>query len=65
LQEEEKEEYLVLMPWVVRKSKQCPASKPWGVFNQDTGRRAGCHPSAAKAREQQKALYKNVPESRP
>jgi hypothetical protein len=52
------------MPWVVRKSKACPASKPWGVFNQSTGRKAGCHKTAAGAAAQMRALYANVPESR-
>jgi hypothetical protein len=65
LQEEKEEAATVLvMPWIVKKSDQCPASKPWGVFNQTTGRKVACHESKESARQQQKALYKRVPESR-
>jgi len=48
------------MPWAIKKqgSKFC-------VINQDTGKVKGCHPTKADAREQQKALYVHVPESRP
>lgn len=52
------------MPWVVRKSTQCPNDKPWGVFNKNTGRKVACHASEPQARSQVKALYANVPESR-
>jgi hypothetical protein len=52
------------MPWEVKKSNQCPPQKPWGVFNQITGRKVACHATRAQAVNQQKALYANVPESR-
>lgn len=54
----------VNMPWKVAKSDQCPADKPWGVFNKTTGRKVACHASEAQAKDQVKALYANVPESR-
>ena len=45
------------MPWSVRKSDECPASKPWGVFKDDDGAKEGCHESKAAAQKQQAALY--------
>jgi hypothetical protein len=45
------------VPWEIRKTDQCPASRPWGVLNQANGNVEGCHPTKAKARAQQKALY--------
>lgn len=50
------------MPWVVRKSKQCPTSKPWGVFNKTTGRKVACHATEKEARKQQEALYVHAPD---
>jgi hypothetical protein len=50
------------MPWIVKKSDQCPPSKPWGVFNQATGRKVACHDTQESARKQQAALYANVKE---
>lgn len=51
------------MPWSVDKDDRCPADKPWAVTNKDTNRLVACHPSQDAARQQQKALYANVPES--
>lgn len=45
------------MPYVVREDDRCPASRPWGVFNQQTGDLHGCHPTKEHARRQQRALY--------
>lgn len=59
------------MPFVVQKTAQCPTSRPYGVFTETahgsgktTGKPHGCFPSADAAREQQKALYSNVPDAR-
>lgn len=59
------------MPFVVQKTDQCPASRPYGVFTetahgsgQTKGDPHGCFPTQAKAREQQKALYASVPDAR-
>jgi hypothetical protein len=53
------------MPWIVEKdTKACPVGKPWAVKNQQTGDLRGCHATQGEARDQQKALYANVPESR-
>ena len=53
------------MPWVIKRDDRCPVSKPWGVVNQQDDDLRGCHPTKQAAREQQKALYVNVPEARP
>lgn len=53
------------MPYVVRQDDRCPASRPWGVSNQQTGDLHGCHPSKAHARLQQKALYAAEGDARP
>lgn len=45
------------MPWHVAQSAQCPAGKPWGVINENTGEVEGCHASEAAAQEQVAALY--------
>jgi hypothetical protein len=45
------------MPYIVRQDDRCPASRPWGVSNQQTGDLHGCHPTKAHARSQQRALY--------
>lgn len=58
------------MPFVVMKdTSACPIDKPWAVKTQGSdgkgvGAPKGCHPSAAKARAQLRALYANVPEAR-
>lgn len=52
------------MPYKTGKGHGCPASKPWAVFNSDTGDVRGCHPSKKAARQQQKALYRNVPDAK-
>jgi hypothetical protein len=49
------------MPWVIRQV----GPKKWRVQNQDTGRVTGTFSTLQAARDQQKALYANVPESRP
>jgi HK97 family phage prohead protease len=52
------------MPYTVGEdTNACPVGKPWAVKNQATGKVHGCHPSKAKAMEQQKALYANVPDA--
>jgi len=53
------------MPYVIKLDDRCPASKPWAVANQQTNDLRGCHPTKEHAREQQKALYANVPDARP
>ena len=46
------------MPYEIKKTSQCPASKPFGVFNKDSGDLRGrCHPSRARALAQMRALY--------
>lgn len=46
------------MPYEIKKTNQCPASNPFGVFNQITGDlRSRCHPSRARALAQMRALY--------
>lgn len=50
------------MPWIVKQSPKCPGYKPWGVFNQQTGAKEGCHPSKEAATQQQKALYAKEPQ---
>lgn len=51
------------MPWRVERSASCPASKPFAVVNQDTGRRMGCHATRAAARQQLAALNANEPQA--
>lgn len=53
------------MPYVVKQDDRCPASKPWGVSNQQTGRLHGCHPTKEHARGQQRALYAAEDDARP
>lgn len=52
------------VPYEVRKSGDCPASTPWGVFKQGTGEKMGCHGSEEEAQAQMDALYANEPEAR-
>lgn len=53
------------MPYVViEDTERCPVDKPWAVTNPESGRLHGCHPSKEKARQQQAALYVNVPDAR-
>lgn len=47
------------MPWKIKKK-----GSKWQVVNAETGTVKGTHSSQEKAREQQKALYVHVPESR-
>lgn len=47
------------MPWNIQKK-----NGKYLVVSQTTGRVAGAHPTEEQARQQQKALYANVPESR-
>lgn len=54
------------MPYIVRRDlDKCPPSRPWSVTNEQTGDLRGCHPTKHHARQQQKALYANVPDARP
>lgn len=46
------------MPWSIRGSHgSCPSSRPWAVVKDSDGSVAGCHPSRARAVQQQRALY--------
>ena len=53
------------MPYIIRRDSRCPVSKPWAVVNQQTSDLRGCHASKQHARQQQKALYVNVPDAHP
>jgi len=48
------------MPWKVVKR-----GNKWQVVNSETGDVKGTHPSRRRAAAQMRALYVNVPESRP
>ncbi len=59
------------MPFIIQRTSQCPASKPFGVFTETShgsgvarGYPHGCFPTEDAARQQQKALYENVPEAK-
>jgi hypothetical protein len=53
------------MPYSVSKDAEaCPASRPWAVKNQQTGKLHGCHPTKEAAKKQQAALYVHVPDAR-
>lgn len=45
------------MPWDVKKTKACPANKPFGVIKKGGTKPSGCHATEASARKQQAALY--------
>jgi HK97 family phage prohead protease len=45
------------MPWSVRKSSECPDSKPWACIKDDDGEVEGCHATREAAMKQQAALY--------
>jgi hypothetical protein len=46
------------MPYEIKKTPSCPVTKPFGVFNKQTGTlRNRCHESRAKALAQMRALY--------
>ena len=47
------------MPYEVKKSSACPASRPFAVLKEGSSTPIGCHPSKAKAKKQQAALYAN------
>lgn len=49
------------MPYEVKKSSRCDASKPWGVFKQADGSLVACHASKEDAEKQMAALYANEP----
>lgn len=49
------------MPYGVKKSEECPDSKPWACYNMDTDEIMGCHETKDAAEEQQAALYANEP----
>lgn len=49
------------MPYEIKKSEDCPADKPWGVFKRATGENLGCHPSQESAQKQMDALHANEP----
>lgn len=53
------------MPWHVAKTDQCPASEPWGVIKDATGKviPGGCHGSRSDALDQVAALYANEKEA--
>lgn len=52
------------MPWHTGKTNQCPASKPYGVIKDSTGKvvPGGCHTSKDDAVKHMKALYANTDE---
>jgi len=52
------------MPWTIKKSDQCPASRPYAVIKEDDGSVEGCHASEAKAEDQMAALYASEEEQR-
>src|SRR4051794_13168314 len=46
------------MPWEIKESEQCPASKPFGIFNKETqALRGRCHATRESAKAQLRALY--------
>lgn len=45
------------MPYTVRKTSSCPASKPWGLIKKDGGEVVSCHTSKAKANAAIAAIY--------
>jgi HK97 family phage prohead protease len=45
------------MPWTVRKTDECPTSRPWGVIRDSDGTVEGCHMTQAAANRQRAALY--------
>jgi HK97 family phage prohead protease len=45
------------VPYEVKKSDECPESKPWACLNSESGEVMGCHESQEAAEEQQAALY--------
>jgi hypothetical protein len=47
------------MPWSVKKSDECPVSKPWACVKDDDGEIEGCHASRSDAIQQQRALYQS------
>ena len=52
------------MPYSIKSNdSRCPKGKPFSVVNSDTNDLRGCHVSKESAREQQKALYANVPDA--
>lgn len=51
------------MPYDVGKGHGCTGSKPWAVYNSETGEKRGCHPTEESAKRQQRALYANVPDA--
>lgn len=54
-----------VMPYQIRKSDECPESKPWAVIKESDGKVMGCHETEADARRQLAALNANEPEQRP
>lgn len=53
------------MPYSIKSNdSRCPAGKKWSVVNSDTNELHGCHPDKESARQQQKALYANVPDAK-
>lgn len=48
------------MPWrIVSDHSECPASKPYGVVQDDNGDLMGCHQTEEAAQDQMAALYAN------
>lgn len=53
------------MPYEVRRDKDCPPDKPFGVFKQGTSEKLGCHANEAAAKQQLRALYAQEARSMP
>jgi len=45
------------MPWMIQKSDQCPAARPYAVIKESDGSVEGCHESQEAAEKQVAALY--------
>lgn len=52
------------VPWSVSKTDSCPASEPWAVIKDSTGKVVSCHDSEDSAQAHMRALYANEPDSR-
>jgi hypothetical protein len=45
------------MPWSIKRDTRCPVTKPFAVIKDSDNSISGCHPTRARARAQQEALY--------
>lgn len=51
------------MPYVIREDSNAPEHERYKVINQQTGDIRGKFPTEKAARQQQKALYANIPDA--